>query len=225
MGLIDGREVRLTGIQAPKLSLGRANFEEWPLAHEAKQALHDLALGETVTLYGDENTEDRYRRILAHVVREDGMWLQGGMVEGGLARVYTFADNRRTAQALYNREEIARQAQRGIWVLDHYTIRSSRPERLNADIGTFQVIEGLVVDAAKVRARIYLNFGADYRTDFTASIARSVWALFEDANRNPLSLAGRTVRVRGWVKDFNGPLIDITHPEQIEIVAEQTSQR
>ena len=29
---------------------------------------------------------------------------------------------------------------------------------------------------------------------------------------------GARIRVRGWVRDFNGPMIEITHPEQIEIL-------
>jgi len=48
--LENGTKVRLVGIQAPKLPLGRAGFEAWPLAEEAKQALEDLALGQTLTL-------------------------------------------------------------------------------------------------------------------------------------------------------------------------------
>ncbi len=221
LGLEDGREVRLTGIQAPKLPLGRANFEQWPLAPEAKQALQELAVNRTVDLFVDERSEDRYRRILAHAVRDDGVWLQGAMVERGLARVYTFADNRRMAEALYQLEKTARQFRRGLWSLDHYAVRPSRPDDLRNDIGTFQIIEGRVIDAAKVRARTYLNFGDNYRTDFTASIERSVWPLFDEVDRDPLALEGRIIRVRGWLQDFNGPLIDITHPEQIEIVDER----
>jgi len=32
-----------------------------------------------------------------------------------------------------------------------------------------------------------------------------------------MSLAGRNVRVRGWIHYHNAPMIDITHPEQIEL--------
>jgi endonuclease YncB( thermonuclease family) len=46
--LDDGREVRLTGIQAPKLPLGRRDFPVWPLASEAKAELEILALGQEV---------------------------------------------------------------------------------------------------------------------------------------------------------------------------------
>jgi len=40
--LDNGREVRLVGIQAPKLPLGRRGFTAWPLADEAKAKLEAL---------------------------------------------------------------------------------------------------------------------------------------------------------------------------------------
>lgn len=215
-----GREVRLTGIQAPKLPLGRPNFAAWPLAAEAKAMLDTLVSGQRVALYGDGARQDRYRRILAHPVLEDGRWLQAEMVKQGMARVYSFADNRRMTGALYALEREARANRIGIWRDRFYDIRTSDPVALDSDIGTFQVVRGTVVDAAKVRSRIYLNFGADYRTDFTASIERSAWTLFDESGLDALTLKGRTVRIRGWIKDFNGPLIEITHPEQIEILVE-----
>ena len=48
--LADGREVRLVGIQAPKLPLGRPNFPTWPMAPEAKAALEELILRQEVVL-------------------------------------------------------------------------------------------------------------------------------------------------------------------------------
>lgn len=213
-----GQEVRLTGIQAPKLPLGRRNFPTWPLAPEAKTALEGLVGGRDVRLHIDGNGEDRHRRILAHVVNENGTWLQRKMIDLGMARVYTFPDNRRLAGSLLIAERTARENRTGIWSLDYYAVRSSDPSTLARDFGTFQLIEGTVSDVAKVRNRMYLNFGDDYRTDFTISIDRSAWSLFDETGLDPLSLSGRSVRVRGWVKDFNGPLVDVTHPEQIEVL-------
>lgn len=216
--LTDGREVRLTGIQAPKLPLGRADFREWPLAQVAKQALEDLTAGQRIKLYVDGNGQDRYGRVLAQAVREDRLWLQGEMVRRGLARVYTFSDNRSMAAALLLKESEAREEGLGIWSLAYYAVRDSEPENLERYFGTFQLIEGTVVEAARVRGRVYLNFGADYRTDFTASLDRQSDRLFQQSDLDPLTFKGQRLRVRGWVKDFNGPLIDITHPEQIEIL-------
>lgn len=216
--LADGREIRLTGIQAPKLPLGRPNFKAWPRADESKAALETLALNRFVTLHVDGNGQDRYRRVLAHAVRSDGAWLQGEMVAQGLARVYTFPDNRRLGAALLELERAARADRLGIWRLPYYSVRSADPAPLEKDFGTFQLIEGRVAEAARVRNWTYLNFGDDYRTDFTVSVNRKDWRMFEEAGLDLLALEGKSIRVRGWVKDFNGPLIEATHPEQIEML-------
>jgi hypothetical protein len=35
------------------------------------------------------------------------------------------------------------------------------------------------------------------------------------------SLKGKRLRVRGWVKSRNGPMIEATHPEQIELLPDR----
>jgi len=49
--LADGRQVRLFGIMAPKLSLGRATVADQPFGEEAKAALAALVEGCAVTLH------------------------------------------------------------------------------------------------------------------------------------------------------------------------------
>lgn len=213
--LDDGREVRLVGLQAPKLPLGREGFEPWPLADEAKEALAALIDGRGVRLgYGGLRT-DRHRRALAHLFLEDGSWVQGAMLDRGLARVYSFADNRALVGEMYAREGRARAARLGIWADPFYAPRS--PAETPRFIGGFEIVEGRVLDAARVRGRIYLNFGPDWRTDFTVMIPRAAWKLFEEAGIDPLAYEGREIRVRGWLREWNGPMIEVDHPEQIEI--------
>ncbi len=182
--LENGTEVRLVGIQAPKLALGRAGFKPWPLAEQAKQGLEALALGKMLTLYYGGRKLDRYGRALAHLLRADGLWLQGELLAAGMARVYSFRDNRRLIAEM---------------------------------LGSFQLVEGPVVGAAIVRRRGYLNFGADWKSDFTISIAPGDRKLFGPGGEDTTALEGRTVRVRGWIKSFNGAMIEATHPEQIEV--------
>ena len=43
---------------------------------------------------------------------------------------------------------------------------------------------------------------------------------FEAEGIDPLSYGGRRVRVRGWIKSYNGPMIEPSHPEQIEVLEE-----
>lgn len=218
--LADGRQVRLVGIQAPKLPLGRPNFETWPLAEQAKAALGALALGRELRLSYGGRRIDRHGRLLAHLHAPQAgggeLWVQGALLEQGMARVYSFSDNRELVAEMLALERKARAARRGIWRHPFYTVRPA--DGLTRHIGSFQLVEGRVLDAAVVRGRAYLNFGAEWREDFTITLTPEVRRRFESEGRDPLNYKGRRVRVRGWLKSFNGPMIAVTHPEQIEVL-------
>ena len=214
--LASGEQVRLVGIQAPKLALGRPNFEPWPLAQEANEALEALLLNRGVVLSYGGRRIDRHGRLLAHLDTEQGAWVQGAMLEAGLARVYSFRDNRARVAEMLELERAAREAGRGIWADPFY--RVLEPEETEEYVGSFRIVEGRVLSAAIVKGRGYLNFGADWRSDFTVSIAGKDLRLFEAEGIEITSFEGRVIRARGWLKSFNGPMIEATHPEQIELV-------
>lgn len=209
-------DVRMIGIQAPKLPKGRPGFKPWPESADAQHALDALLRNQTVTLRLGTTPKDRNSRTLAHVIRDDGVWVQQELLREGWARVYTFPDNRQFAAELYAAEREARAAKRGIWADKMYAVRAPDPAALKSDIGTFQIVEGKVVKAAKIRGRYYLNFGSDFHTDFTATIAPEAATLFTRAKLDPLTLEGKNIRVRGYLRDFRGPQIELSHPEQIE---------
>ena len=215
--LDNGEVVRLTGIQAPKLALGRPGFQPWPLAEKARSALVKLTQGRKVQYRSFGARTDRHRRTLAHLYRApDGLWIQGEMLRLGLARVYTFNDNRAMAAEMLALEGEARAAKRGVWGHEFYAVRG--PENLYGLSDSFQLIEGRVLESARRRDYVFLNFGADYKTDFTVVIGRGDWPRFAAAGVDPQSYNGKSVRVRGWLEYWNGPLLRVSHPEQIEIL-------
>jgi len=217
-----GGDVRLVGIQAPKLPLGRRGFETWPLAHEAREALASLADGREAVLKYGGTEQDRHGRRLAHLfvsTPEGDIWAQGEMLKQGLARVYSFPDNRSCVEQMLELERDARRDRRGIWNNPYYAMRDARAEdRLEALEGTFQLVEGRVEEVAIVRGRVYLNFGQDYRQDFTITIDPRDARRFAERGEALRTIKGETVRVRGWLAVINGPMIEATHPEQIELV-------
>lgn len=215
--LDSGETVRLTGIQAPKLGLGRPGFKDWPLAHQARTALQQLTERQTLRLHFGGAQKDRHGRTLAHLYRKaDGLWVQGELLRQGWARVYSFSDNRALAPEMLALEGEARTAKRGIWAHPFYAVQT--PQQLGAYRNSFQLVQGKVLKSARIRDYIFLNFGEDYKTDFTVVIERTNWRRFETAGIDPISFGGRTVRVRGWLEYWNGPALQITHPEQIEVL-------
>ncbi len=222
--LADGREIRLVGIQAPKLPLGRAGFEPWPLSGEAKALLEDLTLGKTVDLGFGGRRGDRHGRVLAHLfVREAGpeegtkpRWVQGAILAAGLARVYSFDDNRSLIAEMLALEGEARAARRGIWADPFYALRAA--ENAGRWLGGFELVEGRVVAVGRAGRNTYLNFAEDWRSDFTIVIGKRAAGLFAEEGIDLTAYQGKRLRVRGWLKSRNGPMIEASHPEQIELL-------
>ena len=216
--IFGAREVRLVGIQAPKLPLGRAGVREWPFAKEAKAELARLVQGRQVELGFGGQRLDRHKRLLAHLTRDDGLWIQGALLGAGLARVYSFSDNRAVVPEMLAAERTARAARRGIWSHSFFAIRT--PETAAKHINSFELVEGTVLDVATVGGRTYINFGPNWRTDFTIVLAPKAVRLFAQDGVKPETYRGQRIRVRGWLASRDGPMIEATHPQQIEVLEE-----
>jgi micrococcal nuclease len=207
--------VRLAGIDPPELAPTRGpptsigGFEA---------ALSRLVEGHAACLDSSDSRRDRYGRLLAQVWRDDGLWLQGELLRRGLARVHVTTDTRPLASDMLAVENQARAAGAGLWRNPRFRVRSA--DEAGRALGSFQLIEGRVLDAARRGNRCYLNFGEDWRSDFTVVIPAQALADFAAAKIDPWALRGRLIRVRGWVESFNGPMIEAVIPEQIETIEE-----
>ena len=222
LGLSDGAElsVRLSAIQAPRTR--QRSEKAWPYAEEAKAGLSALIQGRQVQLYYGGESRDRFGRAVAQVHSVDqfgqaDLWIQGEMVRLGLARVYSWKGELADMASLYAFETEARSRGRGLWGSAFYAIRRPDPDPLAQYVDSLQIVEGVVTSTADVRGRIYLNFGADYRTDFTIAIAKKNVKQF--AAINPVGLTGARLRVRGWIEMINGPMIWLDHPGRLEVLS------
>jgi endonuclease YncB( thermonuclease family) len=222
--LADGRTVRLIGAKAPMPPLGWRGDDPWPLVDEAKDALSALAFGKTVELRFGGLRQDRHGHLLAQVFVVDGgnrLWLQEQLLAKGLARVYSFADNRACIAELLAREKEARAKRLGVWASYVYRIEQALDvQRLGRLIHSYQLVEETVMAVGEGGGRLYLNFTPDWRSDFTVSVDRKDASAFAAAGIDLRALAGRRLRARGFLAWRNGPTIEATHPEQIELLPE-----
>lgn len=208
LGLSDGRIARLAGINLPE--------EPARLVDTANAAVAELVLGRTVHLWFSGTRIDRYGRLVVLAYDEQGAWLQGALLARGLVRVESTADNRGLLPAMQEIEDVARAARLGIWSDAHFAVRSI--DEIGTYLNRYEIVEGRVRATDQVEGRVYLNFGPDWRTDFTVSVAPGDARTFRREGINLLALTGQRVRVRGWVRALNGPMMDVTHPEQIQLL-------
>ncbi|MEQ1711909.1 MAG: thermonuclease family protein [Hyphomicrobium sp.] len=223
--LDDGSELRLAGTIGPRALDAAASIDNWPPETEAIAALAALVLGRTVDIHPMTPRTDRYRRLVAHVfVARDGrrMWVQGDLIAEGHARAYGMGDTAHCAGGLIALERDARAAKRGLWAHAAYFERASyRTRELMRLRSTFQIVSGRVRKVAEMKSATYLNFGTDWRSDFTAGLKLGKGELtLPEFNAMVRALEGRRVRVRGWIDRRNGPYIEIAHPSELEVLDE-----
>ncbi len=222
LALDDGSEIRLAGALAPRALDGGADAGAWPLEQAATAELERLTLGSPVELGLAGRRTDRYGRLLAQVFVLGGggrLWLQGEMLRRGYARAYALPGSTECMPDLLAAERQARDAGAGLWAHPAYQVRpASRPWDLLRFRSTFQTVEGQVVDASDVRGQVYLNFGTNWRDDFTATVRPAHKAAFAQGKLDLKALEGRRVRVRGWIERRSGPLIELYHPSQVEVL-------
>ena len=224
--LDSGLKVSLSAIQSPKL-IWEGKYDEWPLADDAQETLRLLTSGKTVKLFYGGDKRDRYGRAVAQVYTlddkdEPDVWLQEAMIKAGMARVYSWQGHRQDTAALYRAEAEARNAKRGIWQTNvtngFYDIRKPDPDPLAQYVDSVQIVEGIIIKTADVRGTVYLNFGSDYKTDFTIAVPKKSRKAFKNAGYDPLALTGARVRVRGYVELYGGPIIWLNDPARLEVL-------
>lgn len=215
--LQDGRIIRLSGLEFPDLGVHEAG----DFSVMAVKILEDMLLGQSVNIYQTKKRDwgrmNRMGHHFAHLERIDGdVWVQGGLLELGLARVRTTQRKPEMAAQMYKLEQKARAEKLGLWEIKEYQI--IRADDADERINGLEIIEGKIESAALKNNRIYLNFGPDWRSDFTVSIAPKDKRLFSKLNLDPLQWGGKRVRVRGWLREYNGPYMEVNHPQAFEIL-------
>ncbi|AXS42131.1 hypothetical protein [Breoghania sp. L-A4] len=229
--LADGRAVRLADI-GPGAPASRAPVatgaggNELGADERGAAAVLDLRPGRALMLFPASKTPDRWGRMPAHVrLPPDGadgdhadVWLSGWMVARGQALVVPGEGAVGCIDALYALESSAREAGRGLWRHPENRVLSAGDPALAKAAGGWRIVAGRVVSVGETKSTHYLNFGRDWSTDFTVTVRASDVQRFAAAGRHPVGLKGHLVRVRGWLREWNGAAMDVRRPGEIEVV-------
>ncbi|MBI3441760.1 MAG: thermonuclease family protein [Proteobacteria bacterium] len=165
------------------------------------------------SVHKDTSLADRYGIPLVYIVRKDGLWIQQELISKGLAWAFNTESSPELISLLKQIETQARIKRRGFWSNPTYAVKT--PDNVQNYTNSFQIVQGKILNVTAKQDYTYVNFGYDWRQDFTVSIKNNTRQLF---NTDPQTWVNKTVRIRGWVKDKNGPMIELTHPEQMEFL-------
>jgi len=226
-----GETVVLAGAQPSKA--WPINTESWLPEVNMQSELARLVEGKTVEVVTVDRRYDRYGRLLAHVFVQlpdpssERLWVQGELIAAGLARAYALQGTVACLDEMLALEAAARADQRGFWGIrgvfaDHDATDVRTLHRLH---DTFQSVVGMVARVEKLRGQPAVVFEGPDHQEFYALLAAGVGggrsgprhvsrgASFE-------GLAGKRVRVRGWIENRTRPFLVLTDPRLIELVEE-----
>lgn len=212
--LVDGRSVRLIGLNATEL--GRNGRSAEPFAEAARNRLQSLVSANDgyVAIRPGQQSKDHYGRVLAHAFDEHGENLEALMLAEGLGFFVAIAPNLSLAECQRAAERQARSAGRGVW---------QRPPIVSAERvrrGGFAIVRAHVERVDTNRGGVWLELGGS----LAVQIPREAAAAFDDALAG---LPGKHIEVRGWIIDRKGRgdlsrrarwLLKISHPSMLALL-------
>jgi len=214
--LSNGQLLRYIGIDAPELRVKKGSSFEYdpqPLALEAKQFNRALVEGRPVRIEFDVEHHDRYGRLLGYCFSGDE-FVNEKLLSEGLAVLYTYPPNVKYAGVFVAAQKEARYNKRGLWgsyeVIDHTLARNY--------INQIRTVRGRVLNVHRSSKCLFLNFGSNWKTDFTVVIFNNVLDFFRKNGIDPATFyTGKIIEVSGRIRDYNGPEIIVNSPQEIEV--------
>lgn len=215
--LENGDVLRYIGIDTPEIRKRKGDTWEYapqPFSLEAREFNRDLVEGKPVTIELDTQHRDKYRRLLGYVF-VNGTFVNARLIEQGLAVCYPRPPNVKYAESLFDSQKKARTEGRGLWAECSPVLHGEAGNH----VGKIKIVRGRVEDVAYKSKAVFLNFGKDWREDFTVVVFRDSLEFFRDKGIDSLLFyKGKTVEVLGRIRERNGPEIIINTPEEIAVV-------
>ncbi|GGD06791.1 hypothetical protein [Aquisalinus flavus] len=208
----------LAGVAAPsRVDLDPAESAIADAAAAALQAALEAAIAAGDLFLEPVGAPDRWGRMPVLAFAEDTTEpLQVRLIEQGHLSILpdqlpaAFDDRFRAAQLT------AQVTGRGVWATE--SLRVLYADDAGEGEGQLRFVRGRVRYAYEGRDWTYLNFGRDYRTDFTIMIKPRLAQKMTEAGQPPSSFEGRRIEVYGLIHQENGPAVELTSGANIRII-------
>ncbi len=224
--LEDGEILRIAGIVPP-----RPTPRDPDLDTKTRDRLAGWLGGHEILFRPLGGRRDRWGRtpalVFASAGPNDAATLAVGLalLDAGLARFDPHVDLPACRASLLNAEASARAAELGVWSDPYYAVISAADRESFAEkAGTSVIVEGRVTRVDVGGPRATLQFGPRRNWDFSVAILPRNIKKFDAAGLKLAEFAGQVLRVRGLLDMRFGPQIEISGPDEIEVIAQDRGE-
>jgi hypothetical protein len=221
-----GLRLKIARVDPPRPTPGDPELDV-----HARDRLSLWLIGQDILFVPPESGLDRWGRLVAFVfaaapgqangLKMVPMPVGEALIDAGLARYEPSAAARPCRASLLAAEAGARATGLGLWADPYYAVIAAADRPSFAEkAGTAVIVEGRITSIADRKPRIMIYFGARQGWDFSVTILPHNSKAFETAYAALASLTGRTVHVRGLLDTRFGPQIEISNPDEIEVIGQ-----
>lgn len=198
--LVDGRKVRLVGINTPEVAHG-GNAEE-PLALQAKDQLQALLSKKPIRLLQGSDQHDRYGRVLGHLFDREGNSLIAALLQQGMGFQVAIEPNLRYVDCYAHAQQQARMNARGVWGHDYYAAIPATSDRLRPG---YARVEGQVESVELSKRAVFVELAGQV----TLKVERNAAPYIDSALLDRLVAIAQggkpeqalRLEARGWLSD------------------------
>lgn len=212
--LVDGRKLRLIGINTPER--GRDGKEDEPFYNEAKNQLQqiiDKNNGQIKIVIGKEK-HDRYKRLLAHPFTLQGKNISSMLLKKGMGFSIAIPPNIQFVSCYQNAEKDAKTRKQGIW--NHPFSHPIQTNQISKKTLGFHQVKGRVQRIGESRSSYWLNLSTGSKSRFALRILKKDLAYF--TLFHPKDLLHKQLTARGWIYKIKGEQrMTIRHPNSLHL--------
>jgi len=217
--LENGEHLRYLGIDTPEIRkkvAGKWIFMPQPFSLQAKEFNKNLVEKKFVRVEFDVEKRDRYNRLLGYVF-VDKTFVNERLVKEGLAIVSFKPPNLKYLKRFLKAQEEARFNKKGLWAY----LKPISPAQAQNFIGEIRTVKGRILDCYCLKDACFLNFGTDYKKDFTITIFKRSFPEFQKRGIDICPYyKNKEVEITGRLREYNGPEIIANLPQDIKVISE-----
>ncbi|WP_290582951.1 thermonuclease family protein [Ketobacter sp.] len=198
--LVDGRKVRLVGINTPEVAHGGKPAE--PLGDDARVQLQSMLKQQPIRLLVGKDSHDHYGRVLGHLFDGQGNSIIAGLLQQGAGFQVAIVPNLRYVDCYQAAQQQAREARLGVWGEPYYDPIAATSDDLK---GGYARIKGQVESVSLSKKAIFVELEGQV----SLKIERSAAPYIDEALLDRLVGLSRVTRpdaalwleARGWLSD------------------------
>lgn len=214
--LVDGRKIRLIGINTPER--GRDGKKDEPFAQAAKSQLQQIikASNNQVKIVFGKDKRDRYKRLLAHIFTLKNENITANLINRGMGFALAIPPNIQLLNCYQKAELNAQQLKRGIWNHNYSSVIDVAT--LDKTARGFLRVSGTVDRIGESHSSFWLNLNSKAGTKFALRILKKELPYFNNSY-HPKSLLNHQVIARGWIyKAKDEQRMTIHHPFSLHLL-------